>query len=315
VVERLDPQRHFVPSSPYVPPVLVGRPDAWQQTPEQHLWGPRGYFKGPFYTRHSAHFIGEIGYHGCPGVVSLRKFLSPAALPPAADRPWEAPQAFDEWQAHAVYHWQHIAVIGTAVIDRDRIRLMVNQVSEFFGEIPDDLDTFVLASQIVQAEAKKFFIESTRLRKWKTSGILWWNLVDGWPQFSDAVVDYYFEKKLAYEYIRRCQRPVCLVVGEAGTGKYLPLVACNDTRREAHLKYRVWEAGMEEELARGECKVPANQNWQVGRLRTFASDQRMVLIEWEQDGQVFRNHYLAASPPVSLERYQGWLRKITSADR
>jgi hypothetical protein len=102
------------------------------------------------------------------------------------------------------------------------------------------------------------------------------------------------------------------VVGEAGTGKYLPLVACNDTRREAHLKYRVSDADTEEELARGECNVPANQNWQVGRLRTFASDQRMVLVEWEQDGQVFRNHYLAASPPVSLERYRGWLKMIIS---
>jgi beta-mannosidase len=304
VIERLDPQRHFVPSSPYVPPVLVGRKDAWQQTPEQHLWGPRGYFKGPFYTRHSAHFIGEIGYHGCPGVSSLSKFLSPVALPPEAAQPWSSPQAADEWQVHAVYHWQHGA------IDRDRIRLMVNQVREFFGVVPDDLETFVLASQIVQAEAKKFFIESTRLRKWQTSGILWWNLVDGWPQFSDAVVDYYFEKKLAYEFIRRCQRPVCLVVGEVGTGKYLPLVASNDTRREAHLKFRAWDADTDEQVVAGECSVPANQNWQVGRLRTFASDQRMILVEWEYDGVIYRNHYLAASPPVSLERYKNWLGKI-----
>ncbi len=178
--------------------------------------------------------------------------------------------------------------------------------------MPEELEEFVLASQIVQAEAKKFFIESTRLRKWQTSGILWWNLVDGWPQFSDAVVDYYFEKKLAYEYIRRCQRPVCMMVGEAGTGKYLPLVACNDTREEANLEYRVWDADTGEELAKGECSIPPNQNWQVARLRTFASDQRMYIIEWQQDGQTFRNHFLSASPPVDLERYKGWLDKIIS---
>ena len=50
--------------------------------------------------------------------------------------------------------------------------------------------------RVWKAEAKKFFIESARLRKWRTSGILWWNVIDGWPQFSDAVVDYYFGKKL-----------------------------------------------------------------------------------------------------------------------
>ena len=63
-------------------------------------------------------------------------------------------------------------------------------MSKLFGAVPDDLETFALASQITQAEAKKFFIESTRLRKWRTSGILWWNVIDGWPQFSDAIVDY-----------------------------------------------------------------------------------------------------------------------------
>ncbi|MGI6459653.1 MAG: glycoside hydrolase family 2 protein [Candidatus Hydrogenedentales bacterium] len=80
---------------------------------------------------------------------------------------------------------------------------------------PSTLEAFVLASQIVQAEAKKYFIESTRQRKWRTSGILWWNLLDGWPQFSDAVVDYYFGKKLAYWYIRRVQPPVCVMLGDA----------------------------------------------------------------------------------------------------
>ena len=119
---------------------------------------------------------------------------------------------------------------------------MSNQIKELFGHVPDDLESFALASQIAQAEALKFFIESTRLRKWRTSGILWWNVIDGWPQFSDAVVDYYFGRKLAYHYIRRCQKPVCLIIGEPGMGKYLPIVACNDTRQAAEIRYEVWDA-------------------------------------------------------------------------
>ncbi len=56
------------------------------------------------------------------------------------------------------------SIIGNIdAIDRDRIELMANQIRELFGVIPDDLDAFALASQISQAEAKKFFIESTRL--------------------------------------------------------------------------------------------------------------------------------------------------------
>jgi beta-mannosidase len=304
VLHRCDPQRAYVPSSPYVPPILAGQPNVGMRTPEQHLWGPRGYFKSPFYVQHSAHFIGEIGYHGCPNVSSIRRFISPENL-----WPWNKDGWNDEWQAHAVYHWQHRAV------DRDRIRLMANQIRELFGVIPDDLETFALASQISQAEAKKFFIESTRLRKWRTSGILWWNVIDGWPQFSDAVVDYYFGQKLAYHYIWRVQRPVCLIIGEPGPGKYLPVVVSNDSRRPARGTYKVWDAESGEAVSAGNFEGPANQNWQVDRIRTYAGEQRLYLITWEVDGQSFGNHYLAGHPPFSLARYRGWLPTIAALPR
>jgi beta-mannosidase len=336
VLDRLDPQRAFLPSSPYLPPALVQRADAWTAIPEQHLWGPRGYYKSAFYTKHSAHFIGEIGYHGCPNVSSIERFISPEHLWPWQDN--------EEWQVHAVYHWRHKA------IDRDRIRLMANQIRELFGEIPEDLPTFALASQITQAEAKKYFIESTRLRKWQTSGILWWNLLDGWPQFSDAVVDYYFGKKLAYHYIRRAQCAVCVFisdplqpphalqphpsppqrkttvwegdgsspiraprVGEAGRG--LPVIASNDSRQDVDLHYRTWDADTDQVVAEGDFTLPANQNWQVAIIPVAASEQRLFLIEWQVGGETFGNHYLFGAPHFSLERYRQWLPKIAVLPR
>ena len=42
-----------------------------------HLWGPRGYYKAPFYTNVNAHFVSEIGYHGCPDRTSLEKMFDP----------------------------------------------------------------------------------------------------------------------------------------------------------------------------------------------------------------------------------------------
>jgi beta-mannosidase len=299
VVHRLDPHRAFVPSSPYVPPSVGPVANAYHRTPEQHLWGPRGYYKSPFYTLHSAHFIGEQGYHGCPNVSSIRRFISPEKLWPWEDNP--------EWQEHAVYHWQH------PTRDRDRIKLMANQVRELFGAVPDDLETFALASQITQAEAKKFFIEATRLRKWRTSGILWWNVLDGWPQFSDAVVDYYFGVKLAYHYIRRAQQAVSVIVGEPGPGKRLPVIIGNDSRADADVYYRGWDADSGETAAAGEFRSRANENWQVGGIRTYASDQRLYLIEWEIGDQKLGSHYLAGAPPFDLERYRRvWLPAIAA---
>ena len=301
-LHRCDPYRAYVPSSPYIPPALEDAEVVRHRTPEQHLWGPRGYFKSPFYTQHSAHFIGEIGYHGCPNVSSIRRFISPESL-----WPWHgADGSNDEWQVHAVYHWQHQA------IDRDRIQLMANQVRELFGEIPEDLESFALASQISQAEAKKFFVESTRLRKWRTSGILWWNVLDGWPQFSDAIVDYYFAKKLAYHYLRRVQQPIAVIIGEPGVDKYLPVVVSNDSLSAAEVRYRIEDAGSREVVASGAFTAPANQNWQVARLRTYASDCRLYLIRWEVGGCEFGNHYVAGYPPFSLERYRAWLEDIAA---
>jgi beta-mannosidase len=305
VLHRCDPFRTFVPSSPYVPPVLKSTINVWGETPEQHLWGPRGYFKSPFYVQHSAHFIGEIGYHGCNNATSIRRFISPEHV-----WPWhDGDQQNDEWQLHSVYHWRHNRIA------RDRIQLMANQVREMFGHIPEDLDSFALASQISQAEAKKFFIESTRLRKWRTSGVLWWNVLDGWPQFSDAIVDYYFGKKLAYEYIWRSQRPVALIIGEPGTGLHLPVVICNDTLQSVNVCYEVRDGDGGEVLTSGAAHVPANQNWQVARLRTFASDQRLYLLTWEVDGQTYGNHYLVGRPPFALATYQVWLKAIAALPR
>jgi beta-mannosidase len=302
VAHRCDPFRTYIPSSPYISPAAAREPEPYAAAPEQHLWGPRGYYKGAFYTDHRAGFIGEIGYHGCPNVSSIRRFIAPDALWPWQDNP--------QWQAHAVYHW-----LSPETMQRDRIALMANQVRELFGEVPDDLQDFAFASQIVQAEAKKFFIEATRMRKWRTSGILWWNVLDGWPQFSDAVVDYYFGVKLAYHYIRRVQQPVAVMIGEPGPGKYLPVVVGNDSRADADVRFTVRDADSRATLAEGALRIPANQNWQVARIRAYASDQRLFLIEWESGDERFGNHYLIGSPPFSLARYRAWLPAIAALVR
>jgi beta-mannosidase len=301
VLHRCDPHRAFVPSSPYVPPSVAREADAWHRTPEQHLWGPRGYFKAPFYTQHSAHFIGEIGYHGCPNVSSIERFISPEKR-----WPWKNNE---EWELHSVYHWRHKPV------RRYRIELMANQVRELFGSVPDDLEGFALASQITQAEAKKFFIESTRLRKWQTSGILWWNVLDGWPQFSDAIVDYHFGKKLAYHYIRRVQQPVCVIIGEPDADDFMPLVICNDSREPASVSYRVTDAETKQVVTSGAYDVAANENWQVGRIPFRAEEKRLYLMAWETGGHKYGNHYVAAQRPLSLEQYRAWLPSIGSLPR
>ncbi|MBM7565290.1 glycoside hydrolase family 2 protein [Paenibacillus sacheonensis] len=295
VVFQCDPYRPYVPSSPYISPEAYAMKSA-DALPERHLWGVRDYFKSVFYTEAKAPFAGEMGYHGCPGLSSMERFLDAPFVWPWKDNP--------QWIAHATD-----PVSTPESMYRFRVQLMADQINELFGEYPDEPLPFILASQISQAEAKKYFIERVRLRKWERTGVLWWNLLDGWPQFSDAVVDYYGVRKLAYHYIRRVQQPVCIMVDEPENWA-VKVKAGNDSLRPARGKFRVWDADSGETLLSGVYDVEANGLAELGAIRAPRSAQRMLLIEWECGGVSYGNHYLLGSPGFSLERYNGWLKAI-----
>ena len=296
VVQRCDPWRPFVPSSPYHAPEKIRRGDP-KLLPEQHLWGPRDYFKSRFYTESTAHFIGEIGYHGCPNVSSLRRFLDEEHLWPGQENSQWITHCTDSTPGGGPYKY--------------RVQLMADQIRELFGISPDNLAEFALASQISQAEAKKFFVEMVRLRKWRRTGVLWWNVIDCWPQFSDAIVDYYFGKKLAYHYLRRVQGPVCLMVDEPESW-HVRVVAGNDSRRPAAGPFRVWDADTGETLLEGEFHTDANANRELGRIRISHGEHRLFLLQWSVDGEQGGNHYLLGKPPVPFDRYRAWLQAIAA---
>jgi len=294
VVRQLDPYRDYLPSSPYRSPALVRAGGQSHLKPEDHLWGPRDDFKGRFYTGSPAHFVSEIGYHGCPDRRSLEQMMEPASLWPCQDN--------QQWLTHAVR--PHPSVTSYNY----RIPLMARQAALLFGAAPEDLDDFILASQISQAEALKFFIERFRAGKWRRTGILWWNLRDGWPIISDAVVDYYNRKKLAYHYIKRVQTDVCAICGEPEAGRH-PLVVVNDTLTEAagRVVMRDLDSGLV--LSDLDYRVARNGR-EIAGFIPQAPRPAMWLIEWTAFDRLFQNHYLAGPRPFRLDDYKRWLKAI-----
>ncbi len=299
VCEKFDMYRPYLPSSPYFSPkvfeAMLKDPSvtANKCSPEVHAWGPRDYFKAPFYTQTTASFISETGYHGCPNPESIKKFINPDKLWPYKNN--------DEWSYHS-----------TDVQYKDhRIMLMHNHLIQLFGYVPDTLEEFAIASQISQAEAKKFFIERLRAERPHASGIIWWNMLDGWPQMSDAVVDFYFSKKLAYDYIKRSQAPFSIFLGEIN-GWGSKIYASNCTLKPISGKYKIYDADTDETKAEGRFYVDKNQNHIIGNVGLMFSEQKMLIIEWTlDDGTCGKNHYLAGFPPFNYEQYRHkWLSKI-----
>jgi beta-mannosidase len=298
VIWEFDPIRTYLPSSPYSSEEyfrLGNNPDV---LPEVHLWGPRGYYKAPFYTNVHAHFVSEIGYHGCPNRNSLEQMFDQEFVYPwTSDGKWN-----DEWQTKAVRaHPKSTTMDG-------RNDLMIQQVKVLFGDVPKDLDQFIFASQAVQAEAMKFFIEFWRIDKFRKTGIIWWNLRDGWPIISDAVVDHYNSKKLAYYFIRQVQHSVCVMIGDPKEGKH-PVVAVNDTRVEQSGSVVVRDADTGETLFSASFVIPVNGKTVVGNIAERAK-QSMWLVDYSIGKERYSNHYLNGDAPFRLGDYQRWYKEL-----
>jgi beta-mannosidase len=183
---------------------------------------------------------------------------------------------------------------------------MANQIAEMFQHIPDNLNDFSFASQVTQAEALKYFIEMFRYNKWRKTGIIWWNLIDGWPQFSDAVVDYFLQKKLAYEYIKTSQQDICLMLKEPDNWKQ-ELFIVNDTNHHVEISYEVEEINSGKIEIQGKRSVGADVVTSLGDFPSIRSMQAFYLIHWEIEGKNYSNHYLKGNPPFGLQKYKQWL--------
>lgn len=295
-----DATRPYLPSSPYLDELAYrnGLPA------EDHLWGPRDYFKGEFYQSRICHFASETGYHGCNSPESLKKFL-----------PQESLSEYGTAKKCENHDWiVHAAGMETASSEEGnpyayRIPLMVSQVERIFTERKKDVAEFSKQSQISQAEADKFFIERFRMQKWRKTGIIWWNIIDGWPQISDAVVDWYGVKKLAFHYIKRSQSPFCMMIDEPKEGK-MSLFAVNDTQQKIEGTYVVKDLSSGEVVTNGTLSVDKNAAVVISSLPE--KSHAFYLIEWKTALGSGVNHH--AFSLGDKWKYEDYLERMKKAE-
>lgn len=291
-INEYDGTRPYLPSSPYVSPKVYK--NGCSSATEQHLWGLRDYFKGEYYRDTKACFASEIGYHGCPSKKSIEKFIDKEYLwPPKNNKQWILHCSSPEYPSGAYVY---------------RIDLMTTQIKNLFGRSADNLDEFVLMSQISQAEADKYFIERFRLNKKHCGGIIWWNIIDCWPQFSDAVVDYYFEKKRAYYYIKASQQQFCIMMDE--NSDKIACRAVNDYNTAVRFEYTVTDTET------GENVLSGKENAEADGVTTLAeldkpSRNKFYRIDWRiKDDDTYgmdlcgANHYVYFKDTIDFEWYK-----------
>lgn len=288
VVDYLDPETPYLPSSPYVSPLAFSTN---LPTTEDHLWSAVP-LKDSFYKDSKAKFLSEIGKIGYTGMSSLEKFFkNPETVYEDGD------SVTDEYIAHTTLSFIDRTHPFVRNIDK-----AFNDVRYMFGEIPEDFYKFIKESQIVQAEAYKYFIERMRIRKGDKTGILWWNMLDGWPQISYSVVDYYYSKKLAYHYIMRSQKPVCLMFDEPDNGELI-LYGVNEFFEDKKVTFTITDLYSGTVIHSGEAVLFGNSSNNLGSLEIDENAQTVYLIEWTVDGEKHKNHYTLNIENTNYDKY------------
>lgn len=319
VLRLQDFTRPYFPSSPYLDetaieamkhPENIVSCQGTADISEDHLWGPRDYFKGPYYRTAGCHFASETGYHGCPAPETLKTYIPECELWPIFTQATEEDPFAGDPKPSWFLHQTTMEYKYTGGFFY-RIRLMTDQVRHMFTDIPRDLATYAKMSQISQAEAFKYFIERFRTAKWRRTGIIWWNLLDGWPQISDAVVNYDFTPKLAYHFIGRVQKPLHMAFSDPADGQF-SLVGINDTSKDEVFTYTVKDitglpVGTDlttvPALLSGTATIPADTATPVASLPTTGMDDRFLLIEWTDSHGDHTSHFILEPKHLDYTTY------------
>ena len=334
VLREFDPTHPYLPSSPYIhSDVVAGK----ALSVEGHYY--RRWWKGELFTASHEKFYSEMGFHGCPSPESIREMFTPGChepftSPKERNRMWnvryvpfspgdylsnellpgEPPKGTfdfnDQWVKRGVCIFEHD--IGRSKFTGCRNHRMVLQMHMLFGDVETDLEGFALQSQCAQAEAMKFIVEHCRSRKFAgKTGMTWWNMRDGWPIISDAVVDYYGRRKLAYEYIKRAQRDVLVMVDENGD-----VLVVNDLLKPVKGHAVLTDAESGKVFFDGDFACGENAVAKAGAVKLVG--QGVVKIRYTVDGETFDSHYLYGGPGQKFEGepkirfadYRRWMREF-----
>ncbi len=179
---RLDPTRPYWPSSPF-----GGENPNSEYMGDRHSW-PACHAKvedkrGPRWD--NGRFISEFGFQAPPIMKTIRDF------------------AGDEDDFLSPVMRSHNKR-GEEAMDK-----LLRLVSHYFPQ-PSGMEDTVAFAQVCQGELLREAIEHWRRRKFKTSGVLIWQINDCWPAISWSLIDYWRNPKAAHYIVQRAFAPLLL---------------------------------------------------------------------------------------------------------
>ncbi|WP_394239620.1 glycoside hydrolase family 2 protein [Vibrio astriarenae] len=148
----------------------------------EHYYQGGAEFMEEYYPALDCCIIPELTAASAPSIASLKKFIPEDELWPMGP----------SW----AYHWADIDILK-------------NLNFEVFNDYKmGSLEEFVEATQIAQGTVIQFALETYRRRKPKMSGVALCHFITHVPDIKWGVVDFYGEKKISFDYLKRTYQPL-----------------------------------------------------------------------------------------------------------
>lgn len=184
---------------------------------DAHFW--RCWFGGlPFkaYRDYSCRFCSEFGFEAFPDIKTVKNFAGSKALNPFSD------------------------IIGAHQKCDGGIVKMLSYLYERYL-YPTNFETFIYATQILQAESIADGVEHYRRNRGRCMGALYWQLNDCWPAVSWSSIDYFGRWKAMHYASKEFFAPVLLSVCD--DGYKLTFNISNETLKKFDGKVEIFVSG------------------------------------------------------------------------
>lgn len=299
IFARLDPSRPYWPGSPY-----GGARCNASEIGDQHVWAV--WHQGVAYQDYgklAGRFVSEFGMQAYPELPTIAAFAPAAELYP---------------QSRTLDH--HNKAVGGP-----------GRLASYLAEnvrIPENLENYIYATQLIQAEALASAVRSWR-RCWQgpgreyVAGALVWQLNDCWPVTSWAVVDYWQRPKPAYYVLKREMAPLALGLASHSAGG-VEIWGVNGLTRslEGTLHAQCWT--LDGTLLREELRpvvLEANRSTELGNIEFSGAGQCIFSVQLSQGEQILARatlwpvplKYLTfPEPAITIEKLGQDLLRIQS---
>jgi beta-mannosidase len=243
IIKEEDPGRFYTRSSPSANDDAI-MPDTrgFGDMHDWNVWFGTGDYRK--YAKSVSRFQSEYGYQSFPPMETIRRF--------SVEKDWdEDSDVMDVHQKHPN--------------GNEKIRRFLKD----FYKPPADFGEFIYLSQLQQAEAMRFAIETHRSRAPYCMGTLYWQLNDCWPAASWSSIDYYGNWKAVHYFVRNAnlaQKTLAQMNGDS-----LRIQVLNETLSQIAIEKFDWEWRdfQGNILANGSCPAPLKGIVEPGKVASW----------------------------------------------